>query len=321
MADPGAEPAVSRGDAPVRGVTVHGDVPFPALWLGVGCLGLGIFLANGYRAGLFEPAAGSPLRPWMFAAFAAMALVVGAAFAVFGVRDVRRALARRRGLAAGHAAEAWKWDHPWNRRGIADGSASELVTLWIMAPVWCLLLSPFVAIIFFPDGDFNWRGGGGDEPVWVTIMVAAFALAGFGLAFQALRGLLVHLVRGPTFLRFHHFPYVLGGRLEATLETPARISADRVTATLRCLREHVVREVDRRSARTTSLRTEHENLHEATIAIELGGGATRRVPIAFELPADAPATRLSDTPPVYWKLVVELPGRTTTFVVPVYQRP
>jgi hypothetical protein len=73
MADPGAEPdvslgeptlsrdepTVSRADAAVRGITVPGNArsrkcPSPGTMARRG-LSLGIFLANGYRAGLFEP--------------------------------------------------------------------------------------------------------------------------------------------------------------------------------------------------------------------------------------------------------------------------
>jgi hypothetical protein len=59
---------------PVHGATLSGNVPYPAVWLAAACLALGAFLARGYLSGMFEPQDGSALQPWMFGAFAALAL-------------------------------------------------------------------------------------------------------------------------------------------------------------------------------------------------------------------------------------------------------
>jgi hypothetical protein len=318
---PAHPPEIPLGQQPLRGAVFAGNVPFPAMWMALACLGLGAFLVRTLVTGGFQPEPESLLEPWMLTPIAALVLLVGLVSAAFGSQEVRRALVRQRSREPHHTDLPWTWDHPWRRTGVADGSLREVSSLWLMAAAWCLLLSPFVGFAFFPGGELSLRGDDSEAvPAPVRVMIGIFAGVGALLVAGALRGLIAHLWRGPRFLRFHGFPFLLGGRLEATLETRWPVGTERLTLTLRCVAEHVVRESGSGKARDgTTIRTELEQLWATTFDVELpAGGDGRRVPIVVDLPADAPPTSLSQDPPRYWRLDVRLPDGPVRFLVPVY---
>jgi hypothetical protein len=312
---------VPLGHQPQRGAVFAGNVPFPAVWMG--CLAFGAFLAQMMVTGGFQPDDGSLLEPWMLWPITALVFLVGLVSAGFGGQEIRRAILRRGTQGSHTSGPAWSRDYRWRHTGIADGSRTDLFGPWMMAAAWCLLLAPFVGFVFFPQGEFSLTGDSDVVPTPVRVMVGIFAVVGVLLVLTALREMVAYLWHGQRFLHFHTFPFLLGERLEATLRTRHPIGAERLTATLRCVAERHVWETGHGKDRDRSrITTEFEQLYVKTIEIELPDGSdSRRIPIAFDLPADAPATYLSGDPPRYWRVDVRLPRGFARFLVPVYSPP
>jgi hypothetical protein len=233
---------------------------------------------------------------WGAACFAAACI----AFAVPGGVIDQVAAAKLRAERRRRPAEPWAWDHAWDPAGAAgswlrpwlaamDGREARysLAGLQLVGAVPLLLLDA-------RELPFLWMMG-------VTLTHSAWLawrVHGFGTAH----------------LSFTEFPYAPGGSVALHFGmSEGGASFRSVAFRLRRIRETV----------GPSSVVEFEGL----AAPRRGGlpGPNQDVEIVFDVPADAGGTRLSASPPEYWRL--DVAGDTSagayaeTFLVPIYERP
>ncbi len=208
-------------------------------------------------------------------------------------------------------SEAWRSDHRWN----PDGARSEELgslgwTVLGFAAAWAFLI-PFTW--FARSGQI--QGPGETMFKAITYAIDAAFLLGTVLLGYRVLGFLKY---GRSFLQFMGRPYRPGGALSARFSGPGKLAESMGgSAELRCVEE---RWVDVDEAGGKERRIEMRKLFSAVhpIAFDPTGGAT----LHFDVPPDAPSTRLSMDPYCYWEIVVssEAPGidYEGIFLVPVY---
>jgi hypothetical protein len=234
--------------------------------------------------------------------------LAGSYIAINGIADLRRkrAAAER---AAAMPAQPWWWDYPWRPEGIGNDTRREIGKALGIALFLVVFLTPFHYVGFFAK----------ERVVVFGVGAVLFDLVIVGLLARATRLALMRRRYGASWLRFGHFPFHPGERLEASLDGYGGLSAvPRLTATLRCVQE---RYETRGAGRNRSEQVICYTLWSATTAAEADRNGA--FAFAFDLPADARTTALSERPARFWELAVQsddVPGvdYQASFLVPVY---
>lgn len=201
-------------------------------------------------------------------------------------------------------------DYPWIKSHAAHNAFGAGVKGLFGAGFLALFLTPFNGWAFLSD----------DSHFMVVFVVGIFDLILLLLlghcGYLMLRG----LKYGTSRLRFASFPYVLGKKLTAQFESPRRIEAESIEATLRCVQEAY--EV-RGTGKNRSTQVVCYQVYADVQHLRTPSGPTR-LDLSFDLPDGDFETKLSERPPRYWELEVrsETPGidYAATFLVPVYRR-
>lgn len=266
-----------------------------------------------------------PLRwdlDWLIGAFvAAFVAFIGLATLIHGMLGLRRAarIARRR---AANAYQPWQWDHEWDERETRDDDAMRRARQRIGFGVGLLVILVPMHVIAF---------GGGDEPLFMTIVVTiVFGLVALLLDLLAVCmlasgiNMLIHRAKyGQGVAKFAHFPYRLGEELELRVRAPRSLPRHvPVTATLRCVQERYVTTTTSDGETQTNIQCfelYRERAAAARVATANEGDVLR---ISFAIPHDAPPTDLASLPARYWE--IDLDAATdgvdyaARFLVPVY---
>jgi hypothetical protein len=246
--------------------------------------------------------------------FAAIFAASALQFIQRSVRSIVRERRWARLRALGDPAP-WRSEFPWDRRGsIGDSGRVFGAALFALAGMSAFLV-PFAWLAFSPlRGLDSWAFRG--------------SIAFFGLFLAGLAGWVAYLLArrlkyGPGFLRFGHFPFLLGEAADLRLEPPRHARGlRRLEVALRCVEERIERQRDREGEHAFVSRWQLW-AETRTVDADLGGSGLE---LSFALPADpALGTRLSAESPRYWELVARgaAPGvdYASAFLVPVYAAP
>ena len=235
-------------------------------------------------------------------------VLAGLFVAANGIAD----LARKRAVAQRVAAtpdEPWWWDYEWRREGVGNDTNREIVKAFGFAAFLELFLAPF-----------HWIGFVGNGGPWIFAASALlFDCVAIGLVVRGIRLMLMRRRYGPSWLRFVSFPYHTGERMEASLDGFGGLAAlPTLNATLRCVQE---RYETRGTGDNRSTRVVCYALWSTSATIPRSRKGT--FDIAFDLPADAPGSALSERPARFWELALDtgdVPGvdYSASFLVPVY---
>jgi hypothetical protein len=227
---------------------------------------------------------------------------------VNGIADIvrKRAVAQR---AAASPDEPWWWDYEWQRDGIGNDTRREIIKAFAVAAFLELFLAPF-----------HWIGFVSPQRLWIFgVGALLFDCVAIGMVVRGTRLLLMRRRYGPSWLRFGGFPFHTGERLNASLDGFGGLAAlPALNATLRCVQE---RYETRGTGENRNTRVVCYALWSASATIARSRKGTFE--IAFDLPADAPSSAVSERPARYWELVLDtgdVPGidYSASFLVPVY---
>jgi hypothetical protein len=169
---------------------------------------------------------------------------------------------------------------------------------------------------------FNWWAFWGHGGWFVIAIVVVFDCLGLVVWWQAGRQLGSAFKFGRSRITFTQFPYRLPGPIVVRWQPRDGVSqVNKGTFTLRCVEEWV--EVSGSGKNRTSTLV-HEEIWSARWLLD----QPRKIPVkdavelTYDLPPDAPPTRLSADRPVFWELEVSLdvPGLDfkQTYLVPIY---
>jgi len=273
------------------------------------------FIAAGLfmMAGVFNMLHGRKNAPtWLLAIFASFFLFGGLFFSIHGLLGVLRKAAYQRHVAA-HPGQFWLADHHWRPEGISFSAFRSMLGRLAGVIFWYAFLIPFGWV------GLNVRGTGRIFLI-VPLLFGLVGLIFWARWYRMFRELLRY---GSSHLTYDAFPFFLGSTLQARLRISRHFdSLDNLTITLRCVREKYVTTGQGQNRSTTVVC--YELYSDATTFThdQLAGASSSYLPISFRVPADRPATRLSDTPPTYWEIEARGNSSTATyeayFLVPVY---
>jgi hypothetical protein len=295
-----------------------GTVLFGAMFMAVGAV-VALIVTN------FEPVAPSPMTRPVGLGFAGM-------FAAGGLLIVLSALTeslRRPRAPAG--SPLWRIDYQW-REVIhhEDGTGQPAGALdRILRALWLLFFFALIAAFHLPlflspeqiEG-YGSLGGlavelSGQTVMWIVVLV-------FDLVALLVIGALIHsavqrLRFGRRSLRLLTLPAWTGGTLRAELSFSRGLRAVGPTrCTLHCVDESRRADSSASGTPADSLVSVYREVQE----LDTAGKKVRRLRVEFEIPPDAPGTRLRETPRIFWRLIVHVPARGPDyrgdFLVPVY---
>lgn len=233
--------------------------------------------------------------------------------ALLAWQGIRGWLHRRRYAAAGPEGRILA-DHPWDMSGDDGGLARRALNALFANLIFAGFLGG-LHYIFLSEGSST-----GYDKLFIPIAVLGL----FDLIVLTTLGYAIYLCvrwlkfRG-TGVRFHAFPYVPGVPVQLTFQG-GRLLANRqgLKAELHCIREFY----------ETTGEGEHRKTSPVTeslfrIADRFSTDGAGRGLITLELPANAPSTCLSCTPPIYYEIEIaaDLPGVDYhgQFLVPIYR--
>jgi len=296
----------------------HGIALFGAMFVAVGAV-VAFIVTN------FEAVSPSPMTRPVGLGFAGM-------FAAGGLLIVLSALAeslRCPRVPAG--SPPWRIDHPW--REVVhheDGTGQPASALdRVVRALWLLFFFALVAAFHLPlvlspeliEGQGSLGGLvvelSGETVVRVVVLI-------FDLVALLVLGVLVYsavqrLRFGRRSLRLLTLPAWTGGTLGAELSFSRGLHAvGPARCTLHCVDE------SRRAAPPAPGPPADSlvSIYRETQELDTAGRTVRRLRVEFEIPADAPGTRLGGTPRIFWRLIVHVPARGPAyrgdFLVPVY---
>jgi hypothetical protein len=280
-----------------------GSVVFGSVFLAVG-LGVLALVARRYEE--------MPEEKGLLAAAGVCLLFAGiGGFVVAnGVRGLQRARRRRR-LLEQNPLEPWLADHPWTGQRVPAERRGGLFHQLGCLVVTCLFVAPIHWFAFVS----------GKAPLIVKIIAGALDLAPFVLVFSLALEHWKRLRWGRAHLELDRFPVHVGQRLHARLVPARRLAAGKLELTLLCVEErHELRQSGGGKKSNVVVAYAH---HEARQSVDLATSAGDGVGVVFELPRDAPGTRLSHDPPTYWELraTADTPGIDfeEVFLLPIYR--
>jgi hypothetical protein len=306
----------SRGGMSIGGIpAILFGTPFVAI-------GVGILLVLGGVVGSYDPSGDAPRL--VIAPMASVFAAAGLWLWIHGVTSKIRG-ARTNRLKARHPNEPWMWDHRWNPQGEKTRELRGAFGASVFIVFMGFFLVPFNWWAF--DLSFLGLESKGSEqfnPILILIVGV------FDLLWLVIVGALVyHVLRflrfGNSSLRFHTFPFFLGGELEVSLENARRFEKfNSVELHLRYVEE--VYE-SRGSGSSGSSQVVCYALYEDRQRLQpeqLKLTPDDRLLIRFPLPTDPLSNLLSEHPPRYWE--IEIKGDAVgvdygaIFPLPVYER-
>lgn len=221
---------------------------------------------------------------------------------MFGQRDDRERRAR-------YPDQPWLWRSEWADGHIPSRAAISAGCLWAFGFLWFAMCSP-VLLLSFP------RDSG--QRLVLEIFRWIFPAAGIGVLLAAAYLTLRKRKYGVSYCRLDAVPAQLGATLRAEVETHVHERpANGFRATLSCV-ERVTTHGRETRVSESVLWQDEQVVTDATPGVE---GV--RVPIAFELPADAsPSNEIDPDDVVIWRLelAAEVPGidYAAQFELPVF---
>jgi hypothetical protein len=240
----------------------------------------------------------------------------GSYFSVHGVQDIL-ALARKRRFSVEQPGKPWLGDYPWRPEGFKFSALRETTKPLTAALIGSALVAPFIWVAL--GNPFAWA---------FDLFVGILALLP-GLTWWRWFAMLRRASRfGSSFLTYDTFPFFVGNTLRARLQVRRNLeSIQSLTLTLRCVQEKYVTTggskrwgVSRGTTSTVSYELFSEVLvldRSKIMNLQSGG-----IPLQFSIPANAPPSRLSDRPPVYWEIEARGETQGTAYqallLVPVY---
>jgi hypothetical protein len=285
--------------------------------LGVGCVIL--FLVPFAAVGAFTAVMAvqrAAARNWTEALFFAL---FGATFGGVGFGGITAALAGRRKLKAqaalevSHPESPWLWRLDWASGRIVDSSRATMFTAWVFAAFWNLVSLP---------GAFFAVRAAVQEGNHVALLALLFPLAGIGLLVWAVRSTLRYRKYGVSRLELSTIPGVVGRTLTGVVRAPARMRPDGgFQVTLSCVRRVTRGGEDSSTSESILWQEERRVTGEPS---RTAAAMETHIPVAFRLPADAPACDDTDSNNrVLWRLRLSatVPGvdYESQFEVPVFQ--
>jgi hypothetical protein len=280
--------------------------------------GMFLFGLPFFGVGLWATLAGTKLIPidesklhaphWVLAMFGLVFALAGLLVWGMGWRQLK-ANRRRNEQEVRDPALA---DHPWDERSFTP-------------PRWSRVVKTVGAVIFLTLflSIFNWWAflAKGPWPVKIIVGIFDLVLVCFVWHTVALIGRTIKF--GPSRIEFAQFPYRPGAPMTLRWMVPRGMTRiAKGTFILRCVEEWY--EVSG-SGKDRSRHLVQETVWSATLHLDPQDlRPDVKEELRFNLPADAPGTRLSvrDTKPIFWELAVDLDVAgldfKETYMVPVY---
>lgn len=229
--------------------------------------------------------------------------------ALLGGGDDRQAAARTHELRARFPQEPWRWDPRWGDGKIPAGTAGSRRALWAVVVYWNAIA---FSVVYVAIRDFLPRGD------WWAALSLVIPLAGVALLVAAVRGSIRQRKFGGTYLQLDTLPAVPGARLKATLVVVGEFQAvGGIKAVLECDNTLTTREHGKNRTSTKTVWSKEAELEPTGAAF---GQMETRVPIEFEIPADArPTNERALNDKIEWKLRVHasVPGVDLKYEFPV----
>ena len=211
---------------------------------------------------------------------------------------------------AQHPDAPWLWRPDWARAVVRSGARADLALAWLFAASFCGLSVPLLWKLQEVLAEKGWL---------VLAVALIFPLAGVACLGWAVLATLRWRRFGSARVTLETLPGVVGGRFLATFHAGTTIdSLHGFRVRLTCLKRR-----KRGNETRTSVAWEHEQ-HVAASAVSRGPFGTA-VPVRFEIPHEAPATRLDAKDGVRfdWQLEVgaALAGTDlrSSFEVPIFR--
>lgn len=210
---------------------------------------------------------------------------------------------RRAGREA--PGEPWRLRPDWAAGRVRDEAGRyplALLLAWSFCFVWFGGLGLFAYAL---------RGAEDNDPE--SLILGGFAVAGLLPLAMAVRETRLRLRFGRSVFMMASVPGVVGGRLEGVIELPVRLElGSRLRVVLTCWQRSLSRNF-----------AEHVVWEAAAVDTSVSGGPPARVPVAFEIPFESPASDLGrPLGGIFWTLSLEgrekARGIEGRFVVPVY---
>lgn len=290
-----------------------------AAW-GIGCLVLFLLPFAAFGIGIVAVAIlrlreGNTREALLAGGFAAL-------FAAIGVGGIAMLLANRRTILERAALEdlhpdaPWLWRPDWASGRLVYPTGTLLGAIWAFTALWNVVAAPAgVMGVRIAQQE-------GKPAAWLILL---FPLIGVGLLVHAVRASLRYRRFGVSRLDLSTVPGVVGRSLAGVLRVPVAMQpAEGFTAVLTCVRVVTSGSAAHASPSETVLWQEEQMVAGEWRAD--GGTAETRIPIAFDLPADAaPSDRRDWRSRVEWRLRVSasVPGvdYDARFDVPVFRTP
>jgi hypothetical protein len=296
-----------------------GTVLFGAMFVAVGAV-IAFIVTN------FEAVQPSPATRPVGLGFAGMFAAGGLLIVLSGLTD---SLRRRSRAPVG--SPPWRIDHPWREVTHHENGTAQPASVLdrILRTLWLLFFLALIAALHLPlflhpehiEG-YGSIGGlvvelSGRTVMWIVLII-------FDLIALLVLGTLVlsavqRLRFGRRSFRLLTLPTWTGGTLSAELSFSRGLPAVGPTrCTLHCVDES-------RQADTTGSTTPDDSLvsvYREVQELDTAGTKLRRLRVEFEIPPDAPGTRLSEAPRIFWRLDFRVPAMGPDyqgeFLVPVY---
>src|SRR5579864_8149667 len=250
-----------------------------------------------------------PKQQIMGGAVAFTVACIGAVMIVAGV-SANRAAKRVKDMAARIPGKPWLWRDDWAQGYAKPDWQSEAATRGSIGALLLLLSSASLAgVILHPPRHQS----------YLSFLVLILPLGGLVLIGQSLLIKLRERKFNQVRLMFYSIPGVIGGRLQARMETmfPFPAGSD-VHMILSCVRSRVT------NSGTSHSRWENVVWQAKRTVVPYAGNPASSVPVDFSIPYDAPETDGSNpNNEVFWRLTVSaaLPGLDfrARFRVPVFK--
>ncbi|HRQ63589.1 MAG TPA: hypothetical protein PKZ76_01765 [Xanthomonadaceae bacterium] len=261
----------------------------------------------------FEPVVPNPYSRWV-------ALAFGSMFAAGGLFMLLTFIPQLFGVRRAVAAEGWRSDHAWEqttRRELGDDGPAGFFG-WLRRALFIVVIGIFYGLFHLPllwgseyiRSSFSAFGAAvelsGEVP-WLAVVIVFDVILLLVVAALLLRAL-QRMRFGRPALHLQTFPARIGGTFEAELHLPRGAHA---TGPAR------VRLISCAAGGEDATRD-----YEEALTYDTAGKQVHRLHMRFDLPADAPGTRLRDAPRVTWRLEISIatrgPDFSASFLVPVY---
>ena len=295
---------------PISATTVHGRF---ALLLGLPFVAMGVFIPL-VAFGVISAKSSSRAPEWVGAAAGSIFGVAGLWLVIHGLRGVFRQRWTAR-MRLRYGSDPWRSDYKWDERGARDMQQRGIGQMLFGVFFMVLFVAPFNYVAY--------KGLQEGSKIGLVFGCSNLLIPVYLIAF--FYRLARWMKYGTGEVRFRRYPFFTGETLKLDYIPARRLPPIRkLTCVLRCIRESYIA---MQSQGNSSSQVVCTALHEQTVEItdELAHAShDRSIPIAFELPADAPATCLAEMPPTYWQLEIsaETPGVNldSRFLLPVYAR-